>query len=499
MLDQTKIRDDSEVTEVPPSDNIFQELGNNTYDLKDLISELIDNSIAAKRENTPLKVEIDIFIDESLKPITFVIRDNASGIAEDRLGKALSPAFFIHEEELNEHGMGMKQAIAALGTLNYLATKTVGEKEARVIKELKYGSIKIYRVPFDLDAGTEICIKETKAILKASQQSITMSLVPYLGARYRRSLRPDNKILDLVIRLKKQIDSSVIQSWDVKGLEPIYFNRQTRHNEPTIRMDLSGNGWAARLVFGYAPDREKGEYEELGLSPPEPYHPYFVSLAKQGLDLIRNNRVVKFHQLSEIGIVEKRHNSFNSVRGEIELKSGFKTAITKNHIIEDENFQECVSKIRAILNGEEPDSRGKKRKYLREKVIPDDLPENLLRDRLRKWLLEEHIAKRDKADTEYVVEGIEGYIDIRAEKDSAIEAWEIKTIQASAIDVYQLFMYMDVGEIDKGFLLAPDFSTGAKVAAEHINDKHGKQIMLQNLSLYPITDAPSSKEMDEYF
>lgn len=35
-------------TIVKPSDNIFQELGNNTYDYKDLLSELIDNSVAAR-------------------------------------------------------------------------------------------------------------------------------------------------------------------------------------------------------------------------------------------------------------------------------------------------------------------------------------------------------------------------------------------------------------------------------------------------------------------
>ena len=45
--------------DVPPSDNIFRELGNNTYDFKDLLSELIDNSIAARPLDPRLKIQIE--------------------------------------------------------------------------------------------------------------------------------------------------------------------------------------------------------------------------------------------------------------------------------------------------------------------------------------------------------------------------------------------------------------------------------------------------------
>ena len=39
------------IIKITPSDNLFRELGNNTYDFVDLISEFIDNSIAAKVED----------------------------------------------------------------------------------------------------------------------------------------------------------------------------------------------------------------------------------------------------------------------------------------------------------------------------------------------------------------------------------------------------------------------------------------------------------------
>ncbi len=43
MIEVTNLRESSDTAEVSPSDDLFLELGKNTYDYKDLISELIDN------------------------------------------------------------------------------------------------------------------------------------------------------------------------------------------------------------------------------------------------------------------------------------------------------------------------------------------------------------------------------------------------------------------------------------------------------------------------
>jgi hypothetical protein len=90
---------------------------------------------------------------------------------------------------------------------------------------------------------------------------------------------------------------------------------------------------------------------------------------------------------------------------------------------------------------------------------------------------------------------LEGYIDILADE----EAWEIKPDQAAGIDVYQLFMYMDVGGISKGFLVAKGFTTGAKVAADHIVKNHNRELILTTLDQFPITHPPSDAEREEYY
>lgn len=495
MIDLLKLTESSSKTEVLPSDRLFDELGKNTYDYKDLISELIDNAIAAKRDDRLLTVKIDLYTDTNNKPIEFVIRDNALGIAQDRLGMAITPAGLQSPNSLNEHGLGMKQAVAALGKLKYLATKTEEEDKARVILKFGFGDITTYDYSsFDGISGTEIAVTDLKPIVVSTPAVITKNLVPSLGARYRRFLRPEKKILDLSINIIQQNSGDILYSWKVEEVKPIYFHPSTRANKPVmLGFPLSGDGWKAKLTFGYAPQEE--EYHELGISPLNKFHPYFVSLNKQGLDVIRLDRLILFHQLSELGIVAARHPDFNNIRGEIDLLKGFSTAITKNSIIDDEHFQECIAEVRKILIGEKEGEGGQKKNYLRGKTYPEEIPESLLRDRLATWLANNPIQKRSDVKTEYVVQGLDGHIDVLADG----EAWEIKTGQAAGLDVYQLFMYMDVGGIRKGFLVARDFTTGAKVATDHIIKNHQKELILTTLDQLPITHPPSDGEREEYY
>ena len=79
------------------------------------------------------------------------------------------------------------------------------------------------------------------------------------------------------------------------------------------------------------------------------------------------------------------------------------------------------------------------------------------------------------------------------------EAWEIKVDQARTLDVYQLFMYIDIGNIDKGFLVAKSFSPGAVIAVKKIKEKHNKEIKLALREKFPINHQPNEQERDEYY
>lgn len=479
---------------VDPSDNIFAELGKNTYDYKDLLSELIDNSLAARGNVKPVRVVIDVYTDSNGRPVEFVVRDNAQGIPSDKLGAAITPAGIRSTNSLNEHGLGMKQAVSALGDLKYLATKTRDESKARLVLKFQFGEVPVYESELDGESGTEIAITNLSPIVIANPTSISRSLSKYLGARYRRFLRPDNKLLDLTINIKKQFSEQITNYWEIKEVKPNYFHPNTRTNRPVIlKYSISGEGWKAELTFGYAP--QESEYPEMGIDSPTKFDPYYVSLNRQGLDIILHDRVILFHQLSELGFVPVRHSDYNSVRGEIDLIEGFSTAITKNSIIYDNNFRDCIEEIASILKGDKTGPDGQKKSYLTLRSYPDQIPEKLLRDRLAAWLQSNPLHQRSDVKTEFVVQGIEGYIDILADN----ETWELKTDQADARDVYQLFMYMDVGNFDKGFLVAKSFTTGAQTAADHVKAKHGKEIKLSTIEQFPIGHQPTTAEREDYY
>lgn len=487
-------KDDEEITNiiVEPSDNIFKELGNNTYDFNDLVSEFIDNSIAAIINEKILMVYIEVGLSKEKEETSYLlIKDNAKGIEEKELGKALSPGATSGGKTLNEHGLGMKQAIAALGELEYLLTKSVNDYKATSISELKFGNIKAKKVDVNWKCGTEIKVRRISPIVPTSPQKYTQSVQCYLGARYRRYLRSENPKMQLRIVLKnidiidKDNEFKVIGQWDIKEINPVYFHANTRRNEPMIhKRPLKGKGWKAEITFGYAPTEK--QYEELGLIPPKNYEPYKVSISKQGFDILNNDRVIKFHQLSEIGVVTTRHNKFNYIRGEIDLICGFTTAITKNSIILDSNFNELIQKIKDILN---------ERGYLDKKNYPDEIPEALLRDRLANHFRTSKLFKKKDVKTEYPIEGLGGFADILADD----EVWEIKVSDAYGLDVYQLFAYMDMGNFDTGYLVARSFKTGAQSAAEFVERTHNKKIELIERKELPINDPPNDKELDTYY
>jgi len=491
MLDVEKLQNLGEKVHVEASDRIFEELGDNTYDFKDLISELIDNSIAARRLDRKLNVTIEIWVDPRNIAQTMLIKDDALGIPEDRMGLAISPAALQTPDSLNEHGLGMKQAIAGLGRLRYLATKTAGEPKARVVCEFKFGDIDCLLSDFDSDSGTEICVDNIKPIANVHPTSITTSLAPYLGARYRRFLKPENKLVNITIFTRNAKTGTVLYSWDIVEYKPIYFHPSSRTNKPVfLNKKLKGSGWKAELTFGYGPTDD--ELKEVGLEKLPQHHPYNISMAKQGLDVILYDRVVLFHQLSELGIVVAKHPDYNLIRGEITLLEGFSTAITKNSIIREGHFLACIDEVKGILTGKGQEDE---KNYLRQKKYPKEIPEKLLRDRLANWLGNNPLNKKGDVKTEYAVQGLAGNIDILADG----EAWEIKRDQASGLDVYQLFAYMDMGQIQKGYLLAANFSTGAEAAKDFIKSNHGKEITLAKLEQFPINHLPSDEERNIYY
>ena len=59
-------------------------------------------------------------------------------------------------------------------------------------------------------------------------------------------------------------------------------------------------------------------------------------------------------------------------------------------------------------------------------------------------------------------------------------------------------MYMDIGEVKKGYLVAKGFTPGAHIAVKTIKDHHEKEIILAPRDHFPINQHPTSQEREEY-
>lgn len=485
MIDVSKAKPATTDFEVIASDRIYEELGNNTYSFVDVISELIDNSLAARIDGEKLHIVITIGLADQIDKTYLEIRDDASGISLSDLGDAISPAGMQHHDSLNEHGLGMKQAVASLGKLQYLVTKTINDKEGHLIEKFAFGKHVPKLVPLAWKHGTEIRVGRLRPIVPRNQNHFTRDVVDLLGARYRRFLRPDDAMVSITLKLVDADDGSAITEYKIRAVRPTYFHPNTRDNKPVVeKYRLSGKGWQAELTFGYAPSDK--EYRDLGIEVPTKFAPYHVSLKNQGLDIILHDRIIQFHMLSEIGLVPARHNSLNSIRGELDLRKGFSTAITKNAMLQDAHFKECIDEVQRFLeNG----------KYLERITYPDELPEELLRDRIVKWMKSNKLAPKRDVKTEYAIQALGGSVDIMADG----EPWEIKRGDPNGVDVYQLFAYMDMGNFNKGYLVAKSFSTGAQSAADHIKKNHKRQIDLIELESLPVLGPMTKDERETYY
>jgi len=467
--------------QVNPSNRLFNELGNTDYTTEECLAEFIDNSLSARNGT----VTVDIVFDEDQIAKTITITDNASGIPLNTLGDAISPAMRKEKNSLNEHGLGLKQAVAHLGTLESIITRTEGDLSgAHKVSEFKFGRLEVEEVPeFHKPYGTIVCIKDLKHAGRFTKRIRSVTIIPYLGARYRRFLDRGELIL-------------ILNGEQVEAQHPVYYHDAKRKNIPVInKFKLSGEDWSALLTFGYAPMRQT-EWSNLNLEEFKHGHPYKVGLKTQGLDILLNDRVICFHEFSAFADKDK-HGHYNNVRGEIELVKGFTSTTTKNKIYVNKNYEEMCKQVNGVLTGNRPGPRADTKNYLPntikrvvdKKAKLENIPESMLRDRLAKLLLtptHDHTT----AEKEYLVEGISGQIDIFVDED---EVWELKKDQARALDVYQVLMYMDHTFVDKGVLVAKSYSDGCKTALEFINSKERK-IVFKPLDTLAITQDMNEEE-----
>lgn len=461
-------------------DRLINELGNNNCTFISLLSELIDNVAAELIYCKHAKVEITIGGVWSVNPTnktkslileqSFIeVEDNATGIRFSDLATALSLAKTESQIwGLHEHGLGLKTAIVSLGTLDYLVTRSKDDPVAhRIEKLVAQGEIDVKEETEYRNVGTKIRIKQLKPKVLKRKDDYTKYIIDHLGARYSSLLHGtiDGKKIEISLKLTDehgvvvQDSNGQLACWNICPQFPMYQN-----NRPKIDKELKGKNWAAHLQFGFAPNED--EFQQHNLKKPPSHHPY-NSWSKK-IDVVMHDRTLERIDISKFGENVKYGNAaFAPYVGVLILRHGFKTSMTKDGVLHDENWEELSLQVAELIA---PEIKAKI--HAQNKLVED---EKYYKEKLG---VMQEIGEEKEVFREYAVEGCDGNIDLLVEK----EVWELKAEQACGQDVYQVLFYIDNCKEaiqDRGRLIAPSFSEGCKYAAENLFQKRGIRIKLK--------------------
>ena len=108
---------------------VFQQMGSYDSDLKELVSELVDNPIPIG--DNSVKVNVEIFKGNKPQQSYIKVTDDGIGIYSGTLPQIFQIGESPNKDKLlmSEMGVGMKIAIFGLGKLDYIATKEFGKDE----------------------------------------------------------------------------------------------------------------------------------------------------------------------------------------------------------------------------------------------------------------------------------------------------------------------------------------------------------------------------------
>lgn len=113
----------TKVIDITPDKSLLPKMGFAGYSIPQAIAELVDNSIDAMLEDQKLKIAIHIEKD------SITIADNASGMDENRIAKAMVLAYSEKKGKLGEFGLGMKVSCLSLGDQFSVTTKPFNVKK----------------------------------------------------------------------------------------------------------------------------------------------------------------------------------------------------------------------------------------------------------------------------------------------------------------------------------------------------------------------------------
>jgi len=455
----------------PSAQDLWEGIAGHFDSITQILCEFIDNSISNFDGNNLSTRTIHLQFDQQKNgDVTIQIEDTGTGMGNlepvMRLGDRTS-----RETPLNEHGFGLKHALASANPDNNkwkLFTRTEAEFKKRKFRlieapykyDLQPKELSSDKWPGGLNgAGTVIQFDCSEMMFNTIQKGVKGKagfercldyLREELGYTYAGMIEKGKATITIASKrgpYNRTVEAVKPQWVDYYKPEP-----------GIVQRDLGGGKLTIEYAFG---EMKEGSHVKH----------YKRNMATSGVEIRINGRILSSRLFQEIWDIEP-HPSYNHFLGTINLVSDNREALprtrtSKNGIRSgDEKLESLFQWIKNLHTTPE--------KRLAGAISEGELVKELAE------LKSKHIrGKQKKISTEFSVftkVGSPVDVDLYVYDGNELVIYEAKKDRADVQDLYQLLMYWD-GAIsdgrkpDEGILIAADFSPGVKPMLELLNLK----------------------------
>lgn len=493
----------SEVLDTTPNGGaLLHGIAGNFSRLAEVLEELIDNVVSnlkAHANDASLSRVILISIDRNGSSVDISIQDGGTGIED--LGAALTIANGAGDTVLNEHGFGLKHALASVDASPNqkwtIRTRTKQDAANNCYREVSgpYGintmtcETKPGCADFGDGTGTKVAFRcpltmfHTLRPKDSAVEPTFEEMVSFLIEDLRFTYAPMLKEKLFMIRITATKDG-VTNVYDVNTpLEPNWLKKTVREL-PAVAKDL-GSG---------VPLTIRCKYGEITPSHGAVRH-YLCNMETSGVEIRLNGRAIESNVFHDIW-GKKIHNTYNHFIVQVDLEydnldAAPSTRSSKNGFrAGDPRLEELFRWIKTNVELPPQEREGK---------------EDKLKAALKRKLdADERVMRASREELAYETIGLKTSIDLFVSyKDGSVHLYEAKAVASKPDDVYQTMMYWDGcvrdgKPADKAILIAKSHPKQVVALAEEVNrhyDARGKHfcIELQTWSEAGITGSKKNR------
>ena len=461
------------------TEGLFQGLSKQNMLFHECVGELVDNAIAATIQEHKSRVDIILSRPNDGGEVVDVwFADNCQGMSLLTLKDALQVGkSATTQSRLNEHGFGLKNALATLSGGNGLWTLWTTTDEDDVIYRVQ-GPFGPHMVIDEVDAypeedflpsdlSTLIWVPTRLSFLQTVQgrgapakdlSALRKWLVEHLGVHYRGYLEQDAETYENSGQIIVSIER------DHSRVPPVHVPFANKNIE-RFEVELGGNVVEVEYHYGTLDEVKR----DALINGANAQYYYQGNQPTQGIDIRIGKRVIATAQFETIWSQKdgdkqlSRHNQYNEFVGELlipELPRGILTTVnTKTDFnLDDPNWTTVFQKLNEF----------RPIRDMRQKT------EGALRD---KWIrMLTAVNEDDEVSDERSIWPTGTRVDVyRKTPEGKVIVYEVKAGSGSPIHLYQLKMYWDglvlTGEHPReAILLVEDYHSTLEERANMMNE-----------------------------